>query len=241
MTVPDFRTRSRGREMMDDLSGGGRELERALENLRQVNRWLGGYSSVRAALEPLVEASDRSQLHILDVGTGAADVPEYLVRWGDRCGVEVRVTGLDANPVTTAHARRRLDERLPERLRSRIQLEGGDALAPRWPPNSFDVVTAALFLHHFPDDRAAELLDMMRRIARLGIVVSDLHRHPIAYWSIRAIGRALPVSPMFAHDGPLSVLRGFRRSELASVADAAGIEHYRIDWRWAFRWVLTTL
>lgn len=239
--MPDFQTRSRGREMMDDLSGGGRELEQALENLRQVNRWLGGYSSVRTALEPLLHASDRSHLHILDVGTGAADVPEYLVRWGDRRGVDVHVTGLDANPATTAHARRCLDERLPERLRSRIKLTDGDAFAPRWSPDSFDVVTASLFLHHFPDERAAELLDVMRRTARLGIVVSDLHRHPVAYWSIRAAGRILPVSPMFAHDGPLSVLRGFRRSELASIADAAGIERYHIDWRWAFRWVLTTL
>ena len=238
--APDFSSRSRGQEMMDDFSIVDARLEEALENLRQVNRFLGGYTSVRRAIAPFLR-QHRGRVHLLDLGTGGADTPEYLVRWADRQGLNVRVTGLEANPATVRYARHRLDERLPPRLRRRIEVVNGDALAPPFQDGEVDVVVAALFLHHFHGRQAADLLAVMHRLARYGIVVSDLHRHPLAYWSIQAVGKLLPVSPMFAHDGPLSVLRGFKRDELVDLAAEAGLPSCDLRWQWAFRWVLSTL
>jgi hypothetical protein len=43
---------------------------------------------------------------------------------------------------------------------------------------------------------------------------------------------------MVKHDGPLSVLRGFKKSELIGVLQKAGIESYSLKWKWAFRWQL---
>ena len=51
----------------------------------------------------------------------------------------------------------------------------------------------------------------------------------------------LGTSAMFAHDGPLSVRRGWRRSELRALAGRAGLPVAHIRWRWAFRWVLSTV
>ena len=94
---------------------------------------------------------------------------------------------------------------------------------------------AGLFLHHFDDAQAARVLREMRRVARV-VVLNDLHRHPVAYYAIAALATLFQTSAMFRADAPHSVLRGFRRDELARVVEAAGLGG-TIAWRWAFRWI----
>jgi hypothetical protein len=76
------------------------------------------------------------------------------------------------------------------------------------------------------------------RQARLGIVINDLHRHPIAYHSIKILTRLFAKSPLIRHDAPLSVARGFSREELDKIMQKAGITSYTISWRWAWRWLV---
>lgn len=226
---------------MDDFSIVDARLTGALDQLRQVNRFLGGYGPTRAALAPLLRYNPHRPLRLLDVGTGVADVPEDLVRWGARHGRRVEVVGLDANPVTVDHAGAVLDARLPPPLRARVELVVGDALALPYEDGAFDATICSLFLHHFDDHTAPRVLREMDRVARHGLVVNDLHRHPLAYASIRALVALLPVSPMFHHDGPVSVLRAFRRRELEALAQAAGLRGAHVHWHWAFRWILSTV
>lgn len=238
---PSFATRLHGEEMMDDFSITDDRLLRALDELRPVNRWLGGYATTLRVLGPYLRARAGRPLHLLDVGTGVADYPEVLVRHAARAGLDVRVTAVDANPATVAHARRTLDRRLPAALRPRITVAVADARRLPFDDGAFDAVLAAMFLHHFRGEEAVALLREMARVARDGLLVNDLHRHPLAYLGILLPARLLPVSPMFRHDAPVSVRRGFRRDDLAGLAAAAGLTAPRIRWHWAFRWSLTTL
>ena len=70
------------------------------------------------------------------------------------------------------------------------------------------------------------------------IVISDLHRHWLAYWSIRLLTALFSRSAAVGHDGPLSVRKGFRKSDLEDILAAANIRQAWIRWRWAFRWVV---
>ena len=81
----------------------------------------------------------------------------------------------------------------------------------------------------------------MQRIAADGVLVSDLHRHVLAYAGIWTIAHVLPVSPMFKMDGPISVRKGFTRTDLERYAKAAQLPTPTIRWQWAFRWMPTTL
>ncbi len=81
----------------------------------------------------------------------------------------------------------------------------------------------------------------MQRIARRGILVNDLHRHPMAYVGIWLLSRALRMAPMVQHDGPMSVRRGFRKEELKTLAHKTGLSPSFIQWHWAFRWTLSTI
>ena len=238
--MPSFAQRHHTEEMMDDFTIVDERLETALDNLRYVNRFLGGYGAAMAVLAPLLRAHPPGRpLRVLDLATGVADFPDFLVRWADRRHRVVDIVALDANPTTVAYARKALDRDLPERLRPRIRVDVGDALALPYDDDAFDVCVASLFMHHLKHDEAVTLVREMNRVARQGFVINDLHRHPLAYYSIRALAAVLPVSPMFRHDGPISVLRGFKRDDLRALAVAAGLDAYRIRWHWAFRWTLS--
>lgn len=239
--MPSFSSRTHGEEMMDDFSITDERLTGALHQLRGVNRWLGGTGATMRVLAPWLQARTETRLRILDVGTGLADIPVQVLRRATRQGYGVDMVGVDANPATVSYARRILDAELPPSLRPHLTVETGDALALPYPDDAFDVVMAAAFLHHFEFAQAVAVLMEMNRVARHGILINDLHRHPLAYYGILAIVNLLPVSPMFGHDGPVSVLRGFRRDELYALAEAAGLPAPTVRWHWAFRWTLSTL
>lgn len=228
--LPDFATRSERLELMDDLSIQGEELEETLEQLERINAWTRGPQISLAGIESLLEPGIE-RLSVLDVGSGAGDIPRRIVDWSKDRPFSISVKGIDLNRTTIKYARRRTtrDERLAFELKSLFDLPDEE---------SYDIVHAALVLHHFPDEEAVRALDKMRRISRLGVVINDLQRHPIP-WSGLKLG--LPVATknrLVRNDGPLSVLRGFRRKELLALAEKAGLEWVSVSWQWPFRWLM---
>jgi ubiquinone/menaquinone biosynthesis C-methylase UbiE len=118
-----------------------------------------------------------------------------------------------------------------------VSFAAADAFRLPLRDGSVDVVHAALLLHHLPEPDLAAFLRELRRVARLGIVINDLHRHWFAWGAIAVLTRCLSRSSLIRHDAPLSVRRGFTRAELRRAFDAAGLEAVSIGWRWAFRYV----
>lgn len=236
---PNLSTRVEADEWMDEQSVGGRQLARALRNLRRVNHLLGGYTASLRMLDPVFRRRDR--VRILDLGCGSGDHLVHLARRGDALDCTTDLVGLDTNPAIVGHARAHLDRKLPGSLRSQVHVEIGDALSPPYSADTFDVAHAALFLHHFHGLDAVQLLRTMDRVSRLGLVVNDLHRHRLAYVGFWLLSRALGLSPIVQHDGLISVRRGFRGRELSALAKAAQLPPPQIRWHWAFRWSLSTI
>jgi L-rhamnose mutarotase len=40
------------------------------------------------------------------------------------------------------------------------------------------------------------------------------------------------------NDGPISVLRSFKKKEWIAILQKAGITNYTIHWKWAFRYLI---
>jgi ubiquinone/menaquinone biosynthesis C-methylase UbiE len=239
-----FQIRTDEDELMDDFSITDIRLTSALEQLRVVNRFLGGYETTMAVLKPYLKQCAQSSarpIRILDLGTGIADFPEYIIRWAATQSIDLEIVAIDANPVTVDYARQALRIRLPEELQSKIHVEVADALNLPYADDSFDVAMGAMFLHHFAEENAIVIVRSMQRVASGGILINDLHRHPLAYYGIYSLTRILQASEMVQNDGPISVLRGFQSLELQTIAQKAGLQDFTIRWRWPFRWLLSTL
>jgi ubiquinone/menaquinone biosynthesis C-methylase UbiE len=194
-----FSKRSTQSEIMDDLSRPEQEFAAAYRELTVINRWLGGVRAIERFLPPVPNPL------ILDVAAGACDVSEALAS-----KMTCRIVVLDLNA-------RGL------RLARKSWPVTGDALAMPFRDGTFDVVMASLFFHHLSDEDCVRVLAHMWRIARRAVLVNDLHRHAVAYFSIRALTTLFSKSPMVRHDGPVSVLRAFRPNDLLNIAKAAGV------------------
>lgn len=231
--MSDLRARSEQEELMDDLTLASEELRQNLDELETVNTWLGGYAPVLNALERLRPGFPAGRpLRVADLGSGGGDTLRQIARWARRRRVPVELVGIDANAFMLDYAAAKA------RAYPEISFQQADIFAPAFARQPFDVLTASLFCHHFSDEQLVQMLAQWHRQAGLAVIVNDLHRHPLAYHSIRWLTRLLGGSRLVQHDAPLSVARAFTRSELQALLARAGITNYTLRWRWAFRWQL---
>jgi len=216
-----------------DLGVSDAEASASLADLRFVNRWLGNrgrflknlrpYLAMQPRDEPGAAASGASRRSaasppnpqvparpptLLDVGCGSGDVPAFVVRG---IGRPVLAVGLDAKEL---HLRA-----LPPEVKPVL----GDVRALPFPPRSFDVVTASLFLHHFGDAELPDVLRGLWALCRRALVVNDLRRARVPYLFGQATFRLLFRTHVSVEDGLLSIRRAFTPGELAGAFAAAGI------------------
>ena len=213
-------------ELMDDPGVSSEDLECALRELEIINRWLGGYRTTRIGMDRLTRRLGAGQpVTVLDIGAGGTDL-HAILRTSDR---RFEVTALDINPRVREFAARHGHG---------SDVVRGSAHALPYPDRSFDIVHASLFLHHCTDFEAIQLLQQAARIARVGVVINDLHRHAFALTAITALTALLSRSPIVRYDARVSVRRAFTRQDLDTILGRAGIGNATLSWHWAFRWCL---
>ncbi|WP_192347672.1 methyltransferase domain-containing protein [Algoriphagus sp. Y33] len=225
-----FAHRSEKKELMDDFSCSGEELEQTLRELKTINRWLGGNYVTTSGLAKVFRSYPQRSYVVADIGCGGGDMIRVMDEWAKSQKKEVNFTGIDANRNIIALASARLTD-LPK-VRWRVQ----NVFEPEFSEEKVDISTCTLFTHHFTDSELVELLKSLREKSRLGIVINDLHRHPLAYYSIKWLTRIFSESKMVQNDAPLSVLRSFSKVDWEGILRSAQIDRFEIRWHWAFRW-----
>jgi SAM-dependent methyltransferase len=187
-------------ELLDDTPPD--QAHRSLRDLVLINTVFGGYGVLKRTLAAVLRPDEAFSM--LDVGAASGDMGECVRRWYPRAlvtSLDYRIDHLAAAP--------------PPRLVA-------DAFAIPFRERSFDLVHCSLFLHHFADDRAVELLRSFGRLARRFVVVTDLERHPLAWYGLQLTRWLHHWDAITMHDGPISVAAGFRAHELRRLAEAAG-------------------
>ena len=86
-----------------------------------------------------------------------------------------------------------------------------------------------LFRSHLSEAQGIFLLREMGRVARRGLIVNDLRRSRLARLLTAIITRVLSTNRLTRHDGPISILRGFRPDELFRMATEAGVADVRLS------------
>ncbi|MFQ5684434.1 MAG: methyltransferase domain-containing protein [Candidatus Binatia bacterium] len=221
--------RSLDKEMMDLPGNADSLLEEDLTNLRIINRYLGAYRGLLNCLDRLAQSKRTRTLNLLDMGTGSGDILVAAVQWASQKGISVRAVGLEANPVTARLAKTQTKD-FPE-----ISIVIGNVFSPPFSHSSFDFVITSQVLHHFSEQEIIVLLRTWSKVARRGILVSDLIRHRLAYFGIRLLTRLFTRNPMTRMDGPLSVRRAFTVKEWRELFNQAGVGPFQLRHLFPFR------
>lgn len=226
-----FINRSEKTETMDDLAFGGEEMHVTLKELQTINKWLGGNKVTLAGLNSLVSDCE-TPLSIADIGCGRGDMLKLMVQWTQANGFKTHFTGIDANHSIIDFAKKNT-EAYPEITYHCLNIFSDD-----FRKQKFDIICCTLFTHHFKNDELVSLLKRLEKQTKLGIIINDLHRHWLAYYSIKLITALFSNSNMIKNDAPISVLRSFTRDDWLEILSQAGIQNYSLTWQWAFRWQL---
>ncbi|MFN3872744.1 MAG: methyltransferase domain-containing protein [Ignavibacterium sp.] len=213
--------RSYKAEIMDDFSIQDERIDIALNELKIINKFLGGISTTKSALKYFVD-SEKEEIKVLDIGSGSSD---NLTASNNKF-LRLQIISVDKNLRVLKSS-----DNTSEKINS-------DAFELPFKDNSCDIVHLSLFLHHFTEDEIKKLLIEFLKIAKKGIIINDLQRSYLALIGIKLLTTLFSKSEMVKNDAPLSVKRGFSKSELIKILSDAGIKNFIIRWKWAFRWMV---
>lgn len=224
----DFIHRSHKPELLDQPGIPATDITRNLYELEVINRLLGGHAVTLEGFKTL--AKNHSGITVCEIGCGGGDNLRAIQKQLASSQITLPFIGIDLNPDCIAVAKKAVWKKLPEFIISDYRKVIFDVKP--------DILFSSLFCHHFTEEQLVDMFCWMRNNASKGFFINDLHRHRIAYYAIRVLTVFFSRSYLVKHDAPLSVLRGFRKNELKNILQKAGIVHYSLKWRWAFRWLL---
>ncbi len=217
--------RSTEQELLDAEELDPRDLRTNLREMAMLNRLPGGVGASIAGIRWATRGVARP--HVLDAGTGSADLPRRL----RRAVPDARVTAVDSHPDVLAIARHNL------RGTDDVTLLHADARALPLFDASVDVAHTSLLVHHLePDDVVTTLAELLR-VSMRGVVINDLRRGRVAVAVSSLTVVALARGRYTRHDGPMSARRAYSIPELDDLAGRAGLAP---AWRTPAMWPRVT-
>lgn len=227
-----FLHRSDKKEILDEDKIETDELNLNLKELHVINKVLGGYNASLKGLEKILNDSVSGQINVLDIGFGGGDSIKVMAKFAKGQRRNVFFYGVDLKPDCVAYATKNLSDLAGKMLIcDDYKNLSSDFL------DKIDVIHCSLFLHHLTDNQILELFSFCREHNCL-LVINDLDRNPIAYYSIKWLTRIFSRSRLVKNDAPLSVLRGFKKAELINLLKRSGYDKFAIRWVWAFRYLI---
>jgi 2-polyprenyl-3-methyl-5-hydroxy-6-metoxy-1,4-benzoquinol methylase len=229
----DTRNRSTKIEIMDDLDMSGETLINSLDQLANINKWLGGNHTTLDSLKTILKTNPKDKMiSIVDLGCGNGDMLRKVAHFGKKNGYKFDLLGIDANQATIDYAIQ-LSANFPE-----ITYKKEDVLSEEFATHTYDIAMCTLFLHHFEDPIALDFIQTLLKNAKIGVVINDLHRHWLAYYLFKLLTSVVG-NEMTREDGLTSILKGFKRQDLDRFSKKINFKS-TITWRWAFRyqWII---
>ncbi|MBE9462506.1 methyltransferase domain-containing protein [Dyadobacter subterraneus] len=220
-----FKFRSTEKELLDQEEIPEDDLFQNLRELDFVNHWLGGYNISFSALKTIVKPGHRYSF--VDIGCGGGDTLKHIKKWRTKQGYSIDLHGVDLKPVCIKYA-----ESNPENTGIRFLCDDYKNIYKHI--EKIDIIHACLFCHHLTESELLELIGFAVENKSI-LIINDLERNPLAYYSIKLLTSLFSKSYLVKNDAPLSVLRGFKRKEWISILEQSRASHYSVKNKWAFR------
>lgn len=201
-----------GEELLDHPDTDPVAVQLSLRNIARANALFGGWDAARWGLARLLGRTHPGTVTLLDVGTGAGDLPRRAVEWAARRGIRLAPLGLERHPAAATLARAR---GLP------VIIGCGSALP--FDDRAVDLVLLSQVAHHLAPAALAAVARELTRVARIGVVLADLRPSDLAGLGYRLVGPLLGFDHHTIVDGVTSLRRGFTPKRLAQQLGTAGI------------------
>ncbi len=230
-----FPSRIRATEHLDSHQHEPAQLDLTLDHLVAVNRWLGGTRVVLKHLRQWLPEGGGGAgcARVLDVGTGAGDIPRAIVAWAAKGRQAVDVHGVDIQVPIAFQARDRCASE------SSIRVAVADGMRLPFADNAFDVATSSMTLHHLDDSDTHAFVAELSRVSTRAVIINDLERHAINYYGACVLAATVWRADRYTrHDGPISVLRSFSPRELHRVGEKAGLRNVVVHRHFPYRLAL---
>lgn len=221
-----FSVRSYDKELLDAEDIPKADLFRNLFELDFINRHLGGHSVSIAGLKIALKHFTSTTISLLDIGCGGGDNLRAIFRFTNKNKIAINLKGADLKTDCIEYA----TSNTPKEFNIQYQCaDFRDTLDAET-----EIVHAALFFHHFEE---AQIISFLQNAYQNNcfIIINDLERNPIAYYSIKWLTALFSKSYLVKNDAALSVKRGFKKVEWKMILQKAAISNYRIMNRWAYR------
>ena len=223
--------RSYEKELLDKDDIPFSDILGTMQELNVINTFLGGHSITRDGIDYFLDNAPHDKpLTIAEIGCGGGDNLSAIHKFLSKIDRPASLIGIDIKEECIQFAKQH--EVTP------VDWICSDYRKVIWPLQKPDIIFSSLFCHHFTDEQLIEQLKWLKENTRMGFFINDLHRNAIAYHSIKLITRLFSKSALVKNDGPLSVKRAFRKADWVRLLKAAGIQHYTIKWKWAFRYLI---
>jgi len=225
----DLRYRSYTKELLDKDDIPFDDIRLNMRELNTINTWLGGHNITWAGFKKILGRA--KQVVVCEIGCGDGNNLYQLSKWSKKKGIRFKCTGIDIKPECIESAKKD------------YIIENTEWLAQDYKAVEFkikpDIIFSSLFCHHFKEEELVYQLQWMHQHSSLGFFINDLQRNWFAYHSIKIITRLFSSSYLVKNDAPLSVARGFHKKEWIELLNKAGIKNYTVEWKWAFRYLIT--
>ena len=221
--------RSYTKEFLDNDSIPFADIKQNMKELNIINTYFGGHSITIAGVKKILHHHPENKpVTICEIGCGGGDNLKAIEKWCIKNTVTATFIGIDIKAACIAFAKQQYPLMKATWLTSNYHnINFGD--------NKPDIIFSSLFCHHFAEDDLSIMLLWMNENSSKGFFINDLHRHTIAYFFITVITWLFSKSYLVKNDAPLSVARGFKKSEWHIILKNIALTAYTINWKWAFR------
>lgn len=223
--------RSYQKELLDEDNIPLKDILLTMRELNLINIFLGGHAITCKGVAWFLNRTPNDRpIVIAEIGCGGGDNLTAIHNFLIKTGRPASLIGVDIKPECIKVA--------AQNSPKEIAWICSDYRTVSWPGPKPDIIFSSLFCHHFTDEQMTGQLKWLKENSQSGFFINDLHRHPVAYHSIKILTRLFSKSYLVRNDGPLSVMRSFKRKDWVYLFSTAGIKHYDIKWQWAFRFLV---
>ena len=222
----NLKQRSYTKELLDSDAIPFEDIKRNMQELNFINIWLGGHQITIKGLEQLIQ--DLKEISVCEIGCGGGDNLAAIVHWCNKKKIKIHCTGIDIKEECISFSQQN------SFLKNCTQWIASDYKKVKFQQKP-SIIFSSLFCHHFSEEELTFQLQWMKENCTIGFFINDLQRNTIAYYSISMLTKIFSNSYLVKNDAPLSVARGFHKNEWQKIFSLAGIQHYSVKWKWAFR------